>query len=148
MNLTSQRRMAAALLKVGKNRVVFDGTRLSDIKEAITREDIRILIKKGAIGKRQKIGVSRGRARKNEAQKSKGRRSGHGSRGGGRTAREHKKRVWIQRVRAMREELRKIRDEGLDSAGEYRKLYKQVGGNLFHGRRHLREQLKLKVKKK
>jgi len=141
MNLRSQKRMAAELLKCGQNKVVFDPEKLEDISEAITREDIRILIKKSAIKKKQKTGISRGRIRKAKGQKKKGRGRGHGKRSGGKKARDPKKKKWTQKVRALRNELRKIKAEGLLDATTYRRLYRQASGNLFHGRRHLREHI-------
>ena len=61
-DLVNQRRMAAAILKCGINRVWFDPGRQADIEMAISREDLRELIAGGAIKARVK-GNSRGRAR-------------------------------------------------------------------------------------
>ena len=49
--LEFQKRVAADLLGCGVNRVRFDQERLDEISEAITREEIRFLIKDGAIYK-------------------------------------------------------------------------------------------------
>ncbi len=49
MNLKTQRRIAAKVLNVGENRIVFDKLRLEEIKQAITRQDIKDLIKDRAI---------------------------------------------------------------------------------------------------
>ena len=81
-NLANQRRIAAALLKCGVNRVWFDPERLSDIQNAISREDLRGLIEADAISAHQKKGVSRGRARVKIAQRSYGHRRGPGRRRG------------------------------------------------------------------
>ena len=59
MNLIVQKRIAADILGCSKKRVVFDQERLSDIKEAITKADLRGLVSEGAIHKVQKKGVSR-----------------------------------------------------------------------------------------
>ena len=40
MNLAKRKELAAKVLGVGKNRVVFDKDSLAEIKEAITRMDI------------------------------------------------------------------------------------------------------------
>ena len=40
MNLTKKKELAAKVLKVGKNRIIFVEEHLSEIKEAITRFDI------------------------------------------------------------------------------------------------------------
>jgi len=49
MNLGKKTALAARTLKVGKGRIVFVKSRLSEIKEAITKQDIRDLHKEGAI---------------------------------------------------------------------------------------------------
>jgi len=49
MNMGNKKTLAAKTMKVGKDRIVFDATRLSEIKEAITKEDIRGLVENNAI---------------------------------------------------------------------------------------------------
>ena len=51
--LDVQRRLAAQILKCGENRIRFDLERLEDIKEAITKTDIRSLINNGVISRRR-----------------------------------------------------------------------------------------------
>ena len=51
MNLSAQKRMAAEILKCGQNRVYIDPYLIEEVKMAITREDIRNLIKEGIIQK-------------------------------------------------------------------------------------------------
>lgn len=60
-DLRNQRRMAATLLKCGKNRVWMDYDRLDEIAKAVTKDDIRVLIKGKAIKSRQVKGISSGR---------------------------------------------------------------------------------------
>ena len=139
MNLNSQKALAAKIMKVGKTRVKFDPEQVENVVGALTREDLRGLIKSGAISARQKKGNSRGRIRFKKEQKSKGRSSGSAHRAGKKTARTPPKKRWISKVRALRDELRKMRDEKAISDGMYRTLYRQIKGNLFQSRRHLRE---------
>ena len=82
MNLSHQRRISAKLLKIGENKVWFDPDRITEIKEAITKADIRALINDYAIQAKPKNAQSRSKARKIKKQKSKGRRKGAGSRKG------------------------------------------------------------------
>lgn len=49
MKLDKKKNLAAKVLKVGRGRIVFIEPRLEEIKEAITKEDIRSLKKSGAI---------------------------------------------------------------------------------------------------
>ena len=44
MSLKSQRRLAAEILKIGKNRVWIDPERIDEVEVAITREEIRKLV--------------------------------------------------------------------------------------------------------
>jgi len=50
MNLSNKKELASKALKVGKNRLIFRMDSLSDIKEAITRDDIKTLHQEGVIG--------------------------------------------------------------------------------------------------
>ena len=88
MQLDTKKRLAAQILKCSKNRIWFDVDRLEDIKEAITKADIRSLIADKAVKEKPVKGVSRTRARKTALQKRKGRRKGIGSRKGKKTARK------------------------------------------------------------
>ena len=81
-NLTSQRRLAAEILKVGRNRVWIDPQRIEDVESAITREEIRKLVHEKVIATLPVQGVSRGRAKVIQAQKRRGRRKGAGSKSG------------------------------------------------------------------
>ena len=62
--LDVQRRLAAQILKCGENRIKFDPDSLEDIKEAITKTDIRSLINNGLISRRRLHNTSRFWARK------------------------------------------------------------------------------------
>ena len=69
--LELQKRLAADLLGCGVSRVRFDQERIEEIVDAITREDIRYLIRDGAIYKAPEKGVSRARVRKRKKLKLK-----------------------------------------------------------------------------
>jgi large subunit ribosomal protein L19e len=132
-DLSAQRRLAADVLDVGKNRVWFDPDAGSDIADAITREDIRELIADGSIDvKREARGNSRGRARKRNEKRAYGHRKGPGSRKGRKGARDGKKDQWMRRIRAQRRRLRELRDEEerLDRS-EYREVYGMASGGEF-----------------
>ena len=69
MMLKLQKRLAADVLGCSEKRVLFDQDRLEDIKEAITKLDIRSLIADGTIREKPIKGISRARARKTALQK-------------------------------------------------------------------------------
>lgn len=131
MNLNPQKRMAAEILKCGENRVYFDPYLIEDISLAITREDIRNLIKQGAIQKKYKEGISNYRKNIRHQRKKKGKARGLGKRKGKKHARTPRKRAWIQRIRPIRRELKKLRNRKLITAVNYRKLYKNAKGGMF-----------------
>ena len=49
MNLAKKKSLAAKALKLGRKRIVFLESRIDEIKEAITKQDIRDLQTEGAI---------------------------------------------------------------------------------------------------
>ena len=49
MNLRKKKALAVKALKIGKKRIVFLNPRLDEIKDAITKQDIKDLKKEGAI---------------------------------------------------------------------------------------------------
>ena len=130
-DLTAQRRLAADVLDVGKNRVWLDPERTDDIADAITREDVRDLIDEGAIRAEDAKSNSRGRARERAAKRSYGHRKGAGSRKGKAGGRQNTKEKWQSKIRAQRATLKELRDEGELSASAYRSLYDQASGGEF-----------------
>ena len=138
----SQKIVAAKVLKCGVSRV-----RILDEKavgEALTREDIRSLIKRGAIIKLPKQGNSRAHANKIMGQKKKGRRIGRGSRKGTKKTTAPKKRTWIRTVRPLRKLLKELRDTNRINRDEYRELYLKIKGGYFRNKKHLLLYLKEK----
>jgi large subunit ribosomal protein L19e len=137
-DLTLQKRLAGSLLKAAPKRIRLDPARLHDIKAAITKTDIKMLISQGAISVEQKKGVSRGRAKKHQAQRSKGLRKGPGSREGKATARNPSKREWIARIRAQRAFLEELREKKILTLESYRGLYRKSKGGFFRTVRHIK----------
>ena len=135
--MRTQRRLASELLKCGSDRIWFDPEHKDDIARAITREDVRRLIRKGFIKKKQIKGVSRARANVLAEKKKKGRRQGHGKRKGTSNARLPRKKKWILKIRSQRKFLRELKKEGTLS-GMYRKLYLMAKGGVFRSKAHLK----------
>ena len=130
-DLTAQRRLAADVLDVGKNRVWFDPDAQGEIVEAITREDIREQIANGTIESKNAKSNSRGRAREREDKRAAGHRSGPGTRKGTAGAREDRKDAWVSRIRAQRRRLKELRADGTLDRTQYRALYDKAGGGEF-----------------
>ena len=131
MKLTTQKRMAADILGVGRNRVIFDPLRLEEIKQAITKVDISDLIKDRAI---------RSRPGKTKVKKER-KRKGTGS----------TKFTILNRKRKYINKIRKIRSYVVEQS-EKGELSKQLGDEIrkyakagqFKSLRNVKEYIKLK----
>jgi len=137
MKLKVQKRIAADVAGCSPKRIKFDETRLEDIKESITKTDIRGLINDGAIKVKQKKGVSRARANKNRKQRKKGRQKGHGSRKGSKNARASRKREWINKIRLQRKILKLLRDKEMITTEVYATIYSKAKGGFFRSKKHM-----------
>jgi len=126
LGVKTVRRLAADILKVGKSRIWIDPERLEEVENAITRADVRRLIKSGVVKKRPASTPSRGRTR------ARSRRRGPGSRKGARLPV-----TWVERVRAQRRLLRELRDRKVISRRVYRRLYLMVKGGAFASKKAL-----------
>ncbi len=140
MNLKSKRRLAASVLGVGADRIIFNDEYSDLIQDAITRSTIRGLVGFGAITVAPKKGVSRGRFRARSKKLKRGR--GAGSTEGKATARNPRKRAWISKVRALRWRLKVAKERKEISNGDYKRLYKQVKGGQVRGVKHVLDLLK------
>lgn len=137
MSLKIQRRIAGSVLKCSPNRIVFDSERLGDVEEAITKVDVRGLIRDGIIQKKPETGISRGRARAVAEKKKHGQRRGQGSRKGTRSARFDKKKEWINRIRSQRKLLVRLREQKKVDNKVFRMLYMKAKGGFFRNVRHI-----------
>jgi len=148
MNVSSQKKLAAKVMKVGLSRVRVSQEK--DLEEAITRNDIKRLIARGVITKIEKKGQRKTESKFIREQKAKGRRMKEGSRKGKAFSKKTGKRYWIERVRPLRKMLKELRDSGKIARSDYRKLYRMVNGGAFRNKKHLLYYLKEKelIKKK
>ncbi len=138
MKLNNQKKLAAKVLKVSPKRIKLNPARSEDIKEAITKTDIRGLIGDKAIIRKQKKGVSRARANKIKEQKAKGKRKGPGSRKGKKTTHTPKKETWMNKIRAQRKLLKELREKKLIDTKTFTNLYRKAKGGFFRSRKHIK----------
>jgi len=137
MDLKVQKTIAGKVLKVSPKRIRFRSHSLEQIKESITRQDIKDLIKEGSIYKLQEKGVSRVRANYIKKQKAKGLRKGLGSRKGKATARLSDKEKWMTKVRALRKHLKALKERAKIQEEAYRNLYRKIKGGFFRSKSHM-----------
>jgi len=109
--LEKKKAFVARLLNVGKGRIKFDSSRLDEIKEALTRQDIRDLVKEKAII------ILPPRGRKKIKKKKK-------KRGAGKIKKKVKKRkrIYIQKIRQIRKYISVLKKEGRVSSEEALRL--------------------------
>lgn len=151
MRLKLQKRLAGQVLKTSKKNVRIDPTSAADVKEAITKADIRGLISKGAIIAKPIKSISKGRTRKAKRQKAKGRRRGLGSRKGKFNARLRGKTTWMNKIRTQRELLKELKTKEIITNKSFRDLYVKAKGGFFRSKRHIKlyiDEHKLANKKK
>jgi large subunit ribosomal protein L19e len=142
MDLRYQRRLAAEILGVGENNIVFDPEQLDRISNAITREDVKRLIKEGIIKIEVPQRNSRGRWKILHEAKKKGRYRGPGSRKGSSSARTDHHYEWVYRIRKIRQFLKWLRDHEIIDSKTYRKLYRLSKGGAFDSLAALKRYMK------
>jgi large subunit ribosomal protein L19e len=138
MDLRLQKRLAGKVLKTSTKNVKINPANAADVKEAITKTDIRGLISRGAIVAKPIRSVSRGRARYAKAQRSKGRRRGHGSRKGKFGARLERKTQWMRLIRLQRRFLKELKEKQIVSNKVFYELYAKAKGGFFRSKRHIK----------
>ncbi|MBI2106328.1 50S ribosomal protein L19e [Candidatus Woesearchaeota archaeon] len=136
--LRTQRRIAAQILKVGTGKIWFDPDKLSEIREAITKSDVRSLIRLKIIRPKKTPEQSKVRARRWNLQKRKGNRRGQGSRKGTATARAPRKKIWMLKIRAQRALLRNLKEKNLVTNKDFRDLMSKAKGGFFRNKRHIK----------
>ena len=137
MMLGVQKRLAAGIFGCSPKKVVFDTGRLAEIKEAITKSDLRALIDQGAIMRLPARGVSKSRIRVAHVQKSKNKKKGPGSRKGAAGARTARKAAWVNRVRLQRSYLQSLRASDIVNNVQFVEIYKKIKGGFFRSKRHM-----------
>ena len=130
MKLNKKKSLAAKVLSVGKGRVIFNKERLEEIKEAITKQDIRDLVAAGAISIREITG-------KRAVLKRKTRRR----MGSIRKKVKQGKRIYIQRTRKLRSYIVELRKQGRITSDLYYTLRKQIKASMYRNKAHMKEHI-------
>jgi large subunit ribosomal protein L19e len=130
MKLESKKDLVARALNVGKNRIVFNTARLSELKEAITKQDIRDLKESGAIHIREI------RGRKTKIKRKTRKRYGSVKKkvkGG--------KKEYVRITRKLRSYSDYLRKTKQISQENYLELRKEIRASAFKSLAHLKERI-------
>ena len=130
MNLRTKKELVARMTGVGKERVLFDDSRLNEIKEALTRQDIRDLIQSKAIKIKEISGRRRIKKRKTKRREGKIKK----------TINKRKKKYMIL-TRKLRKTVADHKKSGAITQEQYLKLRKQIRASAFRSKNHMMENL-------
>ncbi len=143
MNLRAKKQLAANTLGVGKERILFVNERIEEIKEALTKEDIRQLKEDGAII------VKEIKGRKKVIKKKKKRGPGNIRKNVNR-----RKKDYVIMTRKLRKIVADRKRKGELVENEVKDLRKKIRNKMFRSEAHLKRYIggkkdeKPKAKKK
>jgi len=129
MKLNKKKELAKRTLNIGKGRIVFLESRLEEIKEAITKQDIRDLKKEGAIVVKEIKG------------KRKVRKKNNRSVGNIRKKVKTRKKDYVIMTRKLRNYLSELKKLGKISREDEKELRKKIRNKAFRSKAHLKEQV-------
>lgn len=135
MKLEGKKALASRALGVGKKRIGFNNERVNEVKEAITKQDMRDLFSSGAIFvheiKGRKMKVERGRRRAGRIRNP---------------VKDGKKEYMII-TRKLRGYIGELKKQGTVSVEESKLLRREIRARKFRSKAHLKEHMALVRKK-
>lgn len=129
MSIKFVKRASAGILGRGESAVRIKTASLAEAKKALTKDDVRELIRNGsiyAIKEKKNISVY---GKELKIKRNEGRSRGPGSRRGRKGARPGV--AYTKRIRGQRRVLKKLKKDGLLDNSNFKKLYSLVKGGTF-----------------
>ncbi len=130
MNLSKKRELVKRTFGVGKGRIVFAESRLDDIKDAITKQDIRDLKQEGAIQIKEISG-------RKKVKKKTGRSTGNV-----RKKVNRRKRDYVTMTRKLRKYIAELKKRGELSQEDFIDIRKKIRNKAFRSKAHLRDHIR------
>ncbi len=127
MNLNNKKELTARTLKVGKGRIMFVKARLEEIKEALTKQDIRDLKNEGAIKIKEVKGRSKVKKRKR--------------RGPGKIKKKinTRKQDYVKMTRKLRAYVSEMKKQDILSGKDAESIRKKIRNKKFRSKVHLKD---------
>lgn len=132
MKLTTKRELAARTLKVGKERIIFVRARLNEIKEAITKQDIRDLNQEGAIL------VKEIKGKKKKIKKKKKRTTGKIKK-----KINTRKQDYVKLTRKLRKHVAELKKKGTLNSEEAKEIRKKIRNKQYKSKSNLKSHLEV-----
>jgi large subunit ribosomal protein L19e len=131
MKLDRKKELAAKALGVGKGRIIFNVEGLAEIKEAITKQDIKDLANEGIISIRPVKGRKKVTKRKTQ-------------RGPGKIKKKVSKRkqVYVKITRKLRDYIQMLKRHAIIDRDLYKDLRKKIRMRVFKSKANLKDYLK------
>ncbi len=137
MQLNKKKELASRVLGIGKKRIIFNKEALEDVKEALTKQDIKDLVKSGSIFVKEVSGT------KKQVKRTTRRRAGSIKKNV-----NTRKRDYMTITRKLRAFISEIRKHGTISSEEYWKLRKEIRAKNFKSKSHMKERISQMVKER
>ncbi len=130
MKLDKKKELAVRTLKVGRDRVIFNLNRLDEIKEAITKQDIRDLVSSKAITVEEIKGT-----------RTKVKRKTRRRAGSFKKKVNTRKRDYMTITRKLRAYIAEKKKKGTMNVEDYKQLRKEIRLKEFRSLAHMKERM-------
>jgi large subunit ribosomal protein L19e len=130
MKLENKKALIARSLNVGKNRIALNEARLSELKEAITKQDIKDLKDAGVITVKEKKG------RKTKPKRKTRRRAGSIKK-----KVKTRKQDYVALTRKLRAHLTVLKKRGTISTDDVNEIRKEIRSKNFRSLSHMKERI-------